>query len=72
MIVLNWKAVFIWTSVVNEELSCRREEGNISDSYAVPFIKSGVIPCHILRRIFNEDIVILIKYKLTDFNFNQP
>ena len=72
MIVLNWKAVFVWTSVVNEELSCRREEGNISDSYAVPFIKSGVITSHILRRIFNEEIAILIKYKLTDFNFNQP
>ena len=46
---------------MNEELSCRREEGNISDSYAVAFIKSGVIIGHMSSRIFNKDIVILIK-----------
>ena len=32
---------------MNEELSCRREEGNISDPYAVAFIKSGVIVGHV-------------------------
>ena len=31
----DWKAVFVWIPVVNDELSCRREEGNISDSYAI-------------------------------------
>ena len=41
----------IWTPVVDEELSCRREEGNISDPYAVAFIKSGVIVGHVPRRI---------------------
>ena len=55
------EAVFIWTPVVNEELSCRREEGNISDSYAVAFIKSGIIAGHVPRRIFNKDIAILIE-----------
>ena len=43
---------------MNDELSCGREEGNISDSYAVAFIKSVVhVPC----RIFNKDIAILIE-----------
>ena len=41
----------IWTPVVDEELSCRREEGNISDPHAVAFIKSGVIIGHVPRRI---------------------
>ena len=59
--VLNWKAVFVWTPVVNEELSCRREEGNASDSYAVAFIKSGVIVGHMPHWIFNKDIAILIE-----------
>ena len=32
---------------MNEELSCRREEGNISDPYAVALIESGVIVGHV-------------------------
>ena len=28
---------------MNEELSCRRKEGNTSDPYAVAFMKSDVI-----------------------------
>ena len=47
----------VWTPVVNEELSCRREEGNISDPYAVAFIKSGVIVGHVPRCTFNKVIV---------------
>ena len=61
MIVLNWKAVFVWTPVVNEELSRRREEGNISDQYTVTFIKSGIIVGHMPSRTFNKDIAILIE-----------
>ena len=41
----------VWTPVVTEELSCRREEGNISDPYAVAIIKSGVIVGHVPHRI---------------------
>ena len=61
MIVLNWKAVFVWTPVVNEELSCRREEGNISDPYAVVFNKFGIIIGHMPCQIFNKDIKLLIE-----------
>ena len=46
---------------MNEELSCRRDDGNIFDSHAVAFIKSGIIVGHVPRRIFNKDIVILIE-----------
>ena len=46
---------------VNEELNCRREEGNIFDSYAVAFIKSGVTVGHVPHQIFNKDITILIE-----------
>ena len=53
-------------SGLNDELSCRREEGNISDSYTVAFIKSV---SHVPHWIFNKDIAILIEEKLTDFNF---
>ena len=35
----------------HEELSCRREEGNISDSYAVAFIKCSVIKGHVPHQI---------------------
>ena len=38
-------------AVVNEELSCRKEEGNISDPYPVAFIKSGIIVGHVRHRI---------------------
>ena len=41
----------VWTPVMNEELSCRREEGNYFDSYAVAFIKFGVIVGHVPHRI---------------------
>ena len=37
----------IWTPVVTEKLSCRRQEGNILDPYAVAFIKCGVIVGHV-------------------------
>ena len=43
---------------MNEELSCGREEGNISDPYAVAFIKSGIIVGHVPRRIFNKNIAL--------------
>ena len=46
---------------MNEELSCRREEGNIFDLYAVAFIKSGIIVGHVPHWIFNKDIAILIE-----------
>ena len=45
--------------VVNEELSYRMEEGNISDPYAVAIVG------HMPRQIFNKDIMPLIEYKLT-------
>ena len=54
---------------MNEELICRREEGNISDSYTVAFIKSGIIIGHMPRWIFNKHIAVLIQQKLMDFNF---
>ena len=41
----------VWTPVVDEELNCRREEGNISDPYAVATVKSGNIVGHVPRRI---------------------
>ena len=41
----------VWTPVVDEGLNCRREEGNISDPYAVAVIKSGNIVGHVPRRI---------------------
>ena len=46
---------------MNEELSFRREEGNISYPYAVAFIKSGVIIGHVPRQIFNKNIALLIE-----------
>ena len=46
---------------MNEELSCRREEGNICDSYAVAFIKSVAILGHAPCWIFNNDIALLIE-----------
>ena len=41
----------VWTPVVEEGLNCRREEGNISDPYAVAVIKSGNIVGHMPHRI---------------------
>ena len=46
---------------MNKELSCGREEGNISNPYAVAFTKSGVIIGHMPRQIFNKDIALLIE-----------
>ena len=39
----------VWTPVVNEELSCRREKGNTSDLYTVAIINIivGHLPCRI-------------------------
>ena len=37
----------VWTPVVDEGLNCRREEGNISDPYAVAIIKSGNVVGHV-------------------------
>ena len=60
MIALNWKAVFVGTIntkifghqlIVNEELSCRREEGNILDPYVVTFVKSDVIVGHVRSQL---------------------
>ena len=41
----------VWTPVVDKVLNCRREEGNISNPYAVAAIKSGNIIGHMPRRI---------------------
>ena len=41
----------IWTPVVDEEMSCRREKGNVSDSYTVAFIKYDVIVGHVPLQI---------------------
>lgn len=41
----------VWTPVVDEQLNCRREEGNISDPYAVATVKSGNIVGHKPRQI---------------------
>ena len=41
----------VWTPVVDKELNCRREEGNISDQYAVATVKSGNIVGHMPYRI---------------------
>ena len=49
------------TPVVNEELSCGREEENIFDPYAIAFIKSGIILGHMPRQTFNKDITLLIE-----------
>ena len=43
---------------MNEELKCRREEGSISEPYAVAFIKSGIIVGHLPR---HKDIALLIR-----------
>ena len=58
---------------MNEELSCRKEEGSISDLYPVAFIKSGIIVGHMSRRIsaacnlfiYREE-VLLRMYKVID------
>ena len=56
LIDIYWTAVHhiykdVWILVVDEGLSCKREEGNISDPYAVAISKSGNIVGHLPCRI---------------------
>ena len=55
---------------VNEELSCRKEEGNISDPYTVAFIKSGVIigyvPCQIPAACNREEVLLYAQLQIHD------
>lgn len=41
----------VWTPVIDEQLNCGREKGNISDPYAVPTVKSSNIVGHMPCRI---------------------
>ena len=41
----------IWSSVLDEELPCQRENGNISDPFAVGVLKDGVLVGHVPRKI---------------------
>lgn len=41
----------VWSSVLDEELPCQRETGNISDPFAVSVLKDGVIVGHVPRKI---------------------
>ncbi len=41
----------IWSPNFGEELTCRREEGNVKDSYAVAVFKISSIVGHLPRNI---------------------
>ena len=45
----------IWTSVIGEELTCRKEFGNIHDLHAVAVIRGGSVVGHVPRTILMHD-----------------
>ena len=40
-----------WSAVIGEELNCHREEGNVSDPFAVAVVRAGVMVGHVPRKI---------------------
>ncbi len=52
----------IWSPNFGEELTCRREEGNVKDSYAVAVLKSsstvGHLPSQLLALYFLTEEVL--------------
>ena len=51
----------VWSSVLDEELPCQRETGNISDPFAVSVLKDGVIVGHVPRKISSICSLFLLR-----------